>query len=202
MEIDWNAIYRINLILKKIEDIGKNVDNAEIKDGVHKIASSISSLATLKLNDVQKTNLISSINEFDEFIKDDKPNVPVPPRDRFITEDGKQIIEKDLLNNDPIIRQARPRMMILLGKASILYSIVTPLLVIMCSLLKVEQNVIDAIIKLILWQGATLWGSFTTSFTGYAVARSADKKIASDHDLGIVPSKLVKQINKIGHKIS
>ena len=167
MEIDWNAIYRINLILKKIEDIGKNIDNVEIKDGVDKIAAGISSLGSLNLNSVQKTNLISSIGEFDKFIKDDKPNVPVPPGDRFITEDGKQTIEKDLLNDDPVVRQARPRMMLLLGKAAILYSIVTPLLVIMCSLLKVEQNVIDAIIKLILWQGATLWGSFTTSFTGY-----------------------------------
>ena len=115
---------------------------------------------------------------------------------------GRDVIKTALMSADPLVRQARPKMMILLGKSSVSYTILTPILVVICAALKIDKELLDLIVKLILWQGATLWGAFTTSFTGYTVARSADKKIASMHELGADPSKILGILSKLGNKIS
>ena len=115
---------------------------------------------------------------------------------------GRDVIKTALMSADPLVRQARPKMMILLGKSSVSYTILTPILVVICAALKIDKELLDLIVKLILWQGATLWGAFTTSFTGYTVARSADKKIASMHELGADPSKMLGILSKLGNKIS
>jgi len=115
---------------------------------------------------------------------------------------GRDVIKTALLSEDPIVRQARPRMMTKLGNASIWYTIGTPIFVGLCAILEVNKETLAVITNMILWQGATLWTAFTTSFTGYTVARSADKKMQRDVDLGMDPSNLMKMVSSLGKKIS
>ncbi len=115
---------------------------------------------------------------------------------------GRDVIKTALMSTDPLVRQARPKMMVLLGKSAVGYTIFTPVVVAICAALNVDKELLDLIVKLILWQGATLWGAFTTSFTGYTVARTADKKIASAHELGADQSKMLGILSKLGNKIS
>jgi len=115
---------------------------------------------------------------------------------------GREVIKTALLSEDPIVRQARPRMMTKLGNAAIWYTIGTPVFVGVCAVLKVQEDILSVITNMILWQGATLWAAFTTSFTGYTVARSADKKMQRDIDLGMDPSNLMKMVSTLGKKIS
>ena len=112
--------------------------------------------------------------------------------------EGRDVIKTALLSDDPLVRQARPKMMLLLGKTAIGYTIGTPVLVAILAVTKVDAELIGLITDLILWQGATLWSAFTASFTGYTVARTSDKKTAK----GIMPGRLLKLAAKIGTKIS
>ena len=123
---------------------------------------------------------------------------------RLVYEDqagGREVVKTALMSSDPVVRQARPKMMLLLGKAGIAYTIVTPVVVGICALANVSKDLLDIIMELVLYQGLTLWAAFTTSFTGYTVARSADKRIIGNHDLGTAP-KLLGMLSKLGHKIS
>ena len=114
---------------------------------------------------------------------------------------GRDVIKTALMSDDPVVRQARPKMMLLLGKAGIAYTIVTPVVVGICALANVSKDLLDIITELILYQGLTLWAAFTTSFTGYTVARSADKRIMGNNDLETAP-KVLGMLSKLGHKIS
>jgi len=203
MEIDWNVIYRINRILKSFNELSSSINQKEIAEGTLKIAEGISNISKLNLNETQTKELIKNLTNIDNLINKDSNN---NDSKLSINEDNylqsRKIIEMTLLSNDPVVRQARPKMMILLGKAAVIYSIFTPILVIIAAILKIDQPTIDSMVKLILWQGATLWGSFTTSFTGYTFARSVDKKTTADYETGTTPSKLLQKLSNIGHKIS
>jgi len=115
---------------------------------------------------------------------------------------GREVIKTALLSEDPIVRQARPRMMTKLGNAAIWYTIGTPIFIGVCAVFEVNKEILAVITNMILWQGATLWAAFTTSFTGYTVARSADKKMQRDIDLGMDPSNLIKMVSSLGKKVS
>ncbi len=115
---------------------------------------------------------------------------------------GREIIKAALSSDDPLIRQARPKMMILLGKIAMIYTILTPILIFDMAWLNIEKNIIELTVSLILWQGGTLWSAFLGSYTGYTVARSSDKKIAGMTEIGMDPSKLLTTLSKLGHKIS
>ena len=112
------------------------------------------------------------------------------------------MIKTALVSNDPVVRQARPKMMVLLGRTAVSYTIGTPIVVCVLALCNVDEPLIKLIVELVLWQGATLWGAFMTSFTGYTVARSADKKTLARMENGEPSTKLLKLISKIGGKIS
>jgi len=111
---------------------------------------------------------------------------------------GRDVIKAALLSDDPLVRQARPKMMLLLGKTSIGYTIGTPVLIAILTIAEVSSELLGLVVELVLWQGATLWSAFTASYTGYTVARTTDKKTAE----GIVPSKLLKAASEIGKRIS
>ena len=115
---------------------------------------------------------------------------------------GREVVKTALMSNDEFVRQARPRMMVNLGKAAIAYTFLTPFMVLLCAWLNVEKDLTELLVKLVLWQGGTLWTTFTASFTGYTVARSADKRAAAMQDIGVEPGKLLKALSKAGHKIS
>jgi len=115
---------------------------------------------------------------------------------------GREVVKTALLSGDEFVRQARPRMMMTLGKSAIAYTFLTPLLIVACAGFNIEKEIMALVVKLVLWQGGTLWATFTTSFTGYTVARSADKRAAAMQDLGVEPSKLLKMLSTMGHKIS
>jgi len=115
---------------------------------------------------------------------------------------GREVVKTALMSNDEFVRQARPKMMVLLGKWAIAYTFATPFIVLASAALEVEKDLTELLIKLILWQGGTLWTTFTASFTGYTVARSADKRAAAMQDLGVAPGKLLKALSKVGHGIS
>ncbi|MFH1290107.1 MAG: hypothetical protein ABIH92_01745 [Nanoarchaeota archaeon] len=115
---------------------------------------------------------------------------------------GRDVIKTALLSDDPIVRQARPKMMLLLGKTSVGYTIGTPILVCIMAWLKIDTELLKLITNMILWQGATLWGAFMTSFTGYTISRSADKRSVAKMESGEMPSNLLGLVSKIGGKIS
>uniref|UniRef100_A0A6M3JYR1 Putative holin n=1 Tax=viral metagenome TaxID=1070528 RepID=A0A6M3JYR1_9ZZZZ len=115
---------------------------------------------------------------------------------------GRDVIKTALISDDPIVRQARPRMMVKLGNAAIMYTVGTPIIVIIAAALKVPADILGTVTQMIIWQGATLWGAFMTSFTGYTIARSADKKTQANLDCGLPVSKMTDVLSKIGHKIS
>ena len=71
-----------------------------------------------------------------------------------------------------------------------------------CALANVSKDLLDIIMELVLYQGLTLWAAFTTSFTGYTVARSADKRVAGNSDLQTSLSRLLGALSKLGHAIS
>ena len=115
---------------------------------------------------------------------------------------GRDVIKTALVSDDPIVRQARPRMMVKLGNAAIGYTIGTPIIVIIAAAFNVNSETLGVVTQMIIWQGATLWGAFMTSFTGYTIARSADKKTQADLDCGQDPSKMLEMISKLGRKVS
>ncbi len=115
---------------------------------------------------------------------------------------GRDVIKTALMSDDPLVRQARPKMMIALGKAAMWYSFLTPLIVGCLAAFKVEKDLLSLVVQLILWQGGTLWATFSASFTGYTIARSADKNIIAKRDMGIEPSKMIETLAALGKKIS
>lgn len=115
---------------------------------------------------------------------------------------GRDVVKTALLSDDPVVRQARPKMMTRLGITAMGYTIGTPLFIGLLSYLQVNIELIKLLTNMILWQGLTLWSAFMTSFTGYTVGRSCDKKAAAIMEQGIEPSALLNILSKVGHKIS
>jgi len=115
---------------------------------------------------------------------------------------GRDVVKTALLSDDPIVRTARPKMMLLLGKTSVGYTIGTPILVCIMAWAKIDTELLELVTNMILWQGATLWGAFMTSFTGYTVSRSADKRSLAKVESGEMSSNLLGTVSKIGKMIS
>jgi len=115
---------------------------------------------------------------------------------------GRDVIRTALLSDDPVVRQARPKMMALLGKVSVGYTIGSPVLVCVMAIFKIDKSLLELITSMILWQGATLWGAFMTSYTGYTIARSADKNTQAKISNGFDQSKLLDMVSKVGKLVS
>lgn len=115
---------------------------------------------------------------------------------------GRDVIKTALLSDDALVRQARPKMMVRLGNWAIGYTICSPFIIGILAICNVSKEIIEVIITLLLYQGGTLWATFSAAFTGYTVARSVDKKILKDQSLGIPTASIFKTIAKLGHKIS
>jgi len=111
---------------------------------------------------------------------------------------GREIVKTALLSDDPIVRQARPRMMIKVGNYSILYAFYAPLSVIAAGHAGFSEAIIANFISVIIWIGGFLFSAFMTSFTGYTVARYGDKKIAAGGEAG----KFFNMAAAIGKKIA
>ena len=71
-----------------------------------------------------------------------------------------------------------------------------------CAVAGAKEKLLGIIVQIALYLGLGLWGAFTTSFTGYTVARSADKRVAGNSDLQTSPSRLLGALSKLGHAIS
>lgn len=110
---------------------------------------------------------------------------------------GREVIKTALLSDDPIVRRARPMMMILLGKACVVYAFYAPLAVVAAQSVGIDTLAFMTVIK---WIGGFLFGSFSTSFTGYTVARSVDKNIATKGEAGI--GSAFKMISKLGNFVA
>lgn len=115
---------------------------------------------------------------------------------------GRDVIKIDSGSDDPLVRQARPKMMVLLGKSAIAYSFVVPILVLDMGYLNVSREIISMVINYALWAGGTMWSAFTASFAGYTVARTIDKNTQAKLSNGIDQSKLLEAVSKIGKVIS
>jgi len=111
---------------------------------------------------------------------------------------GREVVKTALLSDDPTVRQARPRMMTKLGNYSILYAFYAPLSVIAAGHAGFSEVIMANFISTLLWIGGFLFGTFTSSFTGYTLARSVDKKTAS----GGTPGKFLNMAAAIGRKIA
>jgi len=111
---------------------------------------------------------------------------------------GREVIKTALLSDDPLVRQARPRMMILMGQACIVFAFYAPLAVVAAGHCGFGDAVISNFMSVLIWVGGFLFGSFTTSFTGYTVARTADKKTMA----GAEPGKLLGMAASIGRRIA
>lgn len=172
----------------------------KIEDGLKTVTEGLSEVGKTPLSPDQQVELEKTRMETEVELKE--IDFKTKKLDYDDQAGGRDVIKTALMSTDPLVRQARPKMMLLLGKSAITYTILTPVVVIACALGNVDKELLDLVIKLILWQGATLWGVFTTSYTGYTLARSADKKIASDHELGTDPSKMLGLLSKLGNKIS
>lgn len=122
-------------------------------------------------------------------------------REKLVFDDqagGREVIKTALLSDDPVVRQARPKMMILIGKSCIYFVFYAPLSVIAAGHAGFSEAIMANYMSALIWIGGFLFGTFTTSFTGYTVARSADKKAAA----GEVPGKLLSMAAGLGRRIS
>lgn len=122
-------------------------------------------------------------------------------QEKLITDDtagGREIVKTALLSNDPIVRQARPRMMTKLGNFCIVFAFYAPLSVIAAGHAGFSAAIMADYMSAIRWIGGFLFSAFMTSFTGYTVARSADKKIAAGNE----PGKFLNMAAAIGKKIA
>ena len=93
-------------------------------------------------------------------------------------------------------------MMVRLGKACIWFAFTMPALVVAAAALGVEEKNLGIAIEIVIWIGGFLFGSFSTAFTGYTVGRSADKRSAAYHDMGMAPPKILEKLKGIGYGIS
>ena len=115
---------------------------------------------------------------------------------------GRDVVMAALASSDPVVRQARPKMMVRLGKAGIIYTMAMPVMVALLSLTSIKPATLAVVVDLVWYLGLTLWGTFTTSFTGYTVARSADKRIPGATDQQSLGARLLGIASKVGHKVS
>jgi len=116
---------------------------------------------------------------------------------------GREVIKIESSSTDPIVRQARPKMMMRAGNAGIAYTFVMPCVLAACAIANVKETTLAIIIELMIWLGSLIWGAFMTSFTGYTVARSADKRInGAENVLQPSSAKILGMLSKLGHKIS
>jgi len=110
---------------------------------------------------------------------------------------GREVIKTALLSDDPIVRRARPMMMILLGKACVYYAFYAPLAVVAAQSVGIDTTAFMTVIK---WIGGFLFGSFSTAFTGYTVARSVDKNVATKGEAGV--GSALKMMSKLGNLVA
>ena len=109
----------------------------------------------------------------------------------------EQVIKTALQSDDPLVRQARPKMMILLGKACVAFAFLAPGSLLLAAGLDVPADALAPAKELMVWTGGFLFSSFTASFTGYTVARTADKRTAS----GLPVGKILGMAANLGRKI-
>jgi len=179
--------------------IGGNTGK-KIEEGLSMVSEGLAAAGKQPLSPEQQVELEKNKNQTEVELKE------IAYKDKKLIYDdqsgGREIVKTALLSDDPLVRQARPKMMLLLGKASIAYTIGTPLFIGLLATVKVDAATIGLITNMILWQGGTLWTAFTTSFTGYTVGRSVDKRSAAKMQNGEIPSKLMEMVSKIGKSIS
>ena len=118
-------------------------------------------------------------------------------RDRLDFQDqagGREVIKAALISDDPLVRQARPKMMLLIGKTCIVFAFYAPLSVIAAGQLGIFANIVTEYMSMLRWIGGFLFSAFMTSFTGYTVARYGDKRTAAQFD----SSKALDVVSKVG----
>jgi len=113
---------------------------------------------------------------------------------------GREVIKTGLLSDDPVVRRARPTMMLYLGKMSILYAFYAPVSVIAASY-ALQDVTMDLFMGMVKWIGGFLFTAFMTSFTGYTVGRSADKKTAAYEASGLIAPGSLKKLAGIANKV-
>lgn len=190
-------------VLKGLAGVAKLIGGdtgQKIEQGLQIVSEGLGEAAKVPLNAEQQVELEKNKNQTEVELKE------IAYKDKKLDYDdaagGRDVIKTALLSDDPIVRQARPKMMILLGKVSMGYTIGTPLFVGLLAYLKVSNDLLSLLTNMILWQGATLWGAFMTSFTGYTVARSVDKNTQAKAENGMSQTKLLEMASKVGKAIS
>jgi len=202
-EVALGFIPGANPVLKVIAGVAKAVGGdagKKIEDGISAISEGLATVGKTPLSPEQQLALEVNRNQTEIELAEIKYKDKALNYDDAI--DSRSVIKTALVSDDPVVRQARPKMMVLLGKTAVAYTIGTPLFIGFLSLLKVDSGTIKLLVHMILWQGGTLWSAFMTSFTGYTIARSADKRSVVKMENGEMPSKLLDMVSKIGKKIS
>lgn len=82
------------------------------------------------------------------------------------------------------------------------YTILTPILIVILAMGNIDKALLGLLTNMIVYQGATLWAAFMTSFTGYTVARSVDKNTQAKSENGMSQSNLLKIAGQIGKVVS
>jgi len=79
------------------------------------------------------------------------------------------------LSEDEYVRRTRPMILRKLFVSCIGYAFYAPLTIVAMGYTNVDPTVMAATISLIEWIGSCLFGTFATSYLGYAAGRSVDK---------------------------
>jgi len=189
----------VNVILSGASIVGGIIGGetgAKIQQGVDLLQGGLGAVGKTPLTPEQQFQLEQAKQTTQiELAKIDLQREELPYQDQA---GGREIIRTESQSEDPVVRQARPKMMVLVGKTALVYTVCTPFLVVGCILGHAPKELLDALVTLILYQGGTLWTAFMAAFTGYTVARSVDKKTANGLDV----SGVMQAIAGIGKKIS
>lgn len=186
-------------VLKGLSAVAKVIGGdagKKIESGISTMAEGLAEVSKKPLSPEQQVELDKAKMETEVELKE------IAYKEKKLDYDdqagGRDVVKTALMSEDPVVRQARPRMMTKLGNSCIAFAFVAPAIIILGGLLKLEQNILTQVVSTIQWVGGFLFSSFMTSFTGYTVSRGVEKVKLSGNNA----PKSLDMLAKLGRKIS
>lgn len=182
--------------ISKIADIVGGKDGDKISNGVKEITEGLKSIEKTPMSPDLQVKMADNKNEYEIKMKE----IALEEKSLIYQDQagGREIVKTALNSDDPLVRQARPKMMIKLGTAAIIYSFVSPFIVFSAGFAGFSDKIVTILIDVLTYQGGMLWTSFTLSFGGYTAARTLDKRALS----GKKQTSVLESVSKIGKMIS
>jgi len=168
----------------------------KIKDGIEMVSDGLAGIGKEPLPPDMQVEMVRMRNQKEA----DMSRIALEEK-RLVYQDqegGRDVIKTALMSEDPVVRQARPKMMVKLGNACIVYALSLPVIMLIAGVFKIEAPVMAEIKGALWWTGTFLFGSFTTAFTGYTVARTVDKKTVQ----GTAVGSFLEHAASLGAKVS